>query len=426
MNRRLSIEDRVLAVARARMFLNNWYRHIKSMSRTFPDLYSMTRSFISPPSFNIFNRLCDTLIAHVIAYGKYYRNHPFCPWIMGTGFVEHFFGLSRSLLPDFSYAELLKMVKHIMLRQKLLLSGNFNDKRERKSQSGYILDYDASPLTEEELLKARVTLTTVQINQLVDIGHREADAICQDLLHMPVSKRGTPLIPLIGPAQGKTKLRTQGSGSDTDDDEAFKGDEEDGDEEGQLDEAEAAEDIDEADTAIEATRDAARYSELCEQYGKTVQESESQPQDFLPCIIVPGAPLPPHTPHPPSSILFLTSELLDRNGNLAVSKMLDVREKHQSGTSVRSERILAADTKFDHARAKSKACEAADSDEIIRLNNLSVKEGSHRVRVAQDMAGGGDKPKKLRQMRWQNVASELTRVIPVKGLFSYTFRMILG
>jgi hypothetical protein len=106
MNRRLSVEDRVLAVVCARMFLSNWYHHIKLLSRTFPDLYSMTRSFISPHSFNIFNRLCDTLIAHVIAYGKYYRGYPFCPWIMGTVFVEHFFGLARSFLPDFSYEEL--------------------------------------------------------------------------------------------------------------------------------------------------------------------------------------------------------------------------------------------------------------------------------------------------------------------------------
>jgi hypothetical protein len=75
---------------------------------------------------------------------------------------------------------------------------------------------------------------------------------------------------------------------------------------------------------------------------------------------------------------------------------------------VRSEHILAVDTKFDTARAKAKASEDADSNDV---SNLSVKEASHRVRVAQDMASmDDDKPKKIRQMRWQNVASELTRV----------------
>jgi len=55
------------------------------------------------------------------------------------------------------------------------------------------------------------------------------------------------------------------------------------------------------------------------------------------------------------------------------------------------------DTKFDKARAKAKpeASEAADLDEIIKLYNLSVKEGSHRVRMAQDMARDDDKPKKI-------------------------------
>ena len=124
-----------------------------------------------------------------------------------------------------------------------------------------------------------------------------------------------------------------------------------------------------------------------------------------------------------SSVLILKSELFDGDGKLAVSKMLDVREKHQSGTSVRSERILAVDTKFDKARANTKASEDTDSDDIIKLSNLSVEEGSHRVRVAQDMARDDDKPKKIRQMRWQNVASELTHVIPAKDKCSCIFQL---
>ena len=175
---------------------------------------------------------------------------------------------------------------------------------------------------------------------------------------MPISKPGIPLIPLIGPAQGKKKLKKQGSGSDTDDDDAFEGDEEDGDEEELLGEVE--EEVDEAGTAIEAARDAARYSELCEQYDKTVQESESQPQDSPSSVFVAGPPPPPHAHPPSSSVLILKSELFDGNGKLAVSNMLDIREKHQSGTSVRLERILAVDTKFDKARAK--VSEDTDSD----------------------------------------------------------------
>jgi hypothetical protein len=98
-----------------------------------------------------------------------------------------------------------------------------------------------------------------------------------------------------------------GSGSDTDDDEGFEGDEEDGDEDN---EEEAKEEVDEGGTAIKAARDAARYSELCEQYGTMVQESESQPHDSPQCVIVAGTPLPPHAS--PSTVTIFCSHFEER------------------------------------------------------------------------------------------------------------------
>ncbi|KAF5372671.1 hypothetical protein D9615_009847 [Tricholomella constricta] len=95
MNRRMSVNDRVLLALRARFFLHLWRQHIVTMSNRFPDLYSLKRSFISPASFNIFNRLCDTLIELALVFSRHYPTHPFCPWLLGTDFVEHFFGLSR-------------------------------------------------------------------------------------------------------------------------------------------------------------------------------------------------------------------------------------------------------------------------------------------------------------------------------------------
>ncbi|TFY79552.1 hypothetical protein EWM64_g4461 [Hericium alpestre] len=79
-------------------------------------LYSMARSFISAPSFNIFNRLCDTLVALAIIYAKYYPDIPFCPWLLGTEYVEHFFGLARTMLPNFTYSQFISLVKHVMVR----------------------------------------------------------------------------------------------------------------------------------------------------------------------------------------------------------------------------------------------------------------------------------------------------------------------
>jgi hypothetical protein len=263
------------------------------------------------------------------------------------------------------------MVKHIMLRRKLLLGGKFDDKRERKSYSGYILDYDASPLTENKLLKACITLTTIQINQIVKLGHCKAATICKDLLHIPLPKHQIPLIPLIGPVQGNKRAKQQGLESDAEDKDDFKGDEEDGKE--LLEEAE--EELDDAGMAIEAAHDTARYSELCEQYNKTVQESEPQSQDSQLSLIVAGPPLPPLTPPPLSSVLILKSELFNDCGNLSILKMLDSREMHQSGTSVQSKRVLAVDSKFD--KGKGKPVEDNTSDDVFKLSKLSVTEGSH-------------------------------------------------
>lgn len=118
MNPTMSVEDRVLAAFRARFWLHFVYQHICELSKTFPDLYSKKRSFISPPSLRIFNRLCDTLVLLVLVYSEHYPGVPFGIHTINTAFIEHFFGVARELLPNFSYAEFLKMVQHIMLRQR--------------------------------------------------------------------------------------------------------------------------------------------------------------------------------------------------------------------------------------------------------------------------------------------------------------------
>lgn len=55
-----------------------------------------------------------------------------------------FFGLARMLLPNFTFAEFMKMVQHITLRQKMLLTGKFDERREKSSAVGYIMDYDSA------------------------------------------------------------------------------------------------------------------------------------------------------------------------------------------------------------------------------------------------------------------------------------------
>lgn len=108
------------------------------------DLYTTSRSLISAPSFHIFNRLCDTLVLLALIFTKEYPDQPFYPWLLGTEFVEHFFGLARMLLPDFAYAKLVKIVQHVMVRQRLLLTHTYKEKREKDSRAGYILHVDTT------------------------------------------------------------------------------------------------------------------------------------------------------------------------------------------------------------------------------------------------------------------------------------------
>ena len=106
----MPIKDRLLAALCAPFFLHIWWCHVRSMSSSYPDLLSTQQSFISPASFKILNRLCDTMVLLGLIYAEHYPDQPFCPWLLGTNLLEHFFGTARSLVPNFTYPELLKLV----------------------------------------------------------------------------------------------------------------------------------------------------------------------------------------------------------------------------------------------------------------------------------------------------------------------------
>lgn len=111
-------------------------------------MYSLSRSFISHQSLKILNRLCDSLIAFALIFAREYPDIPFCPWLFGTASAEHFFGLARMILPDFTFPQFLYIVKHVTLQQRILLSGKYVAKKDSvaKPRSGYIFDIDTSPL----------------------------------------------------------------------------------------------------------------------------------------------------------------------------------------------------------------------------------------------------------------------------------------
>src|SRR5882762_324349 len=91
-----------------------------------------------------------------------------------------------------------------------MLSGKFSAKREQSACVGYILDYNATPLSKEELLRTHITLTTLDINRIIELAHKEAGAIVHDILHMPEPKLPLTLVPLSGPNTPKSNSKAKG------------------------------------------------------------------------------------------------------------------------------------------------------------------------------------------------------------------------
>ncbi|CAE6533142.1 unnamed protein product [Rhizoctonia solani] len=110
------------------------------------------------------------------AHREYYPGIPFMPWHYGTPTIEHFFGLCRSFIPDFTFSQLVDIYKHAELRQHLLATGQFNYRREKDSNNGYSFDPWINGLTESELTNLKLIPAPGDINNAISIGWNEAAA----------------------------------------------------------------------------------------------------------------------------------------------------------------------------------------------------------------------------------------------------------
>ncbi|KAJ7041877.1 hypothetical protein C8F04DRAFT_1390777 [Mycena alexandri] len=419
LNRTMTVANRVLAVLRARFFLHIWRAHILRMSAEYPDLYSIARSFITTPSFHIFNRLCDSLLSLVIIYARRYPNQPFCPWLHGTEFVEHFFGLARMMLPNFTWAEFIKLVQHVMVRQRILLSGSFKEKRERNARLGYVLDFDPSPLTAEDRRLAEVTLTNTDMDALVKIAFTEASLICTQLLHIrapkPTLHKPLDLAPLGAPMPKVKPSAGQNSDSADEDEDDYSDDEEPND--GPDPEPFCGvTNSEEVRTIALATHDAARYSALCEDFEEAVKELESLP-------VVPVVSFGPEAP-PVLAVATvsrglptpLKSELIDTTGKLSIPMMLQARLHWQAGTTTKSEKVLQIDSKYALSRIERAARQS--SGDNTEPEKMTLQEASNLTRVVQDrnVILQESKPVKYREVRWKGIVTAVSRLVNAEVL----------
>ncbi|KAJ7938593.1 hypothetical protein B0H13DRAFT_2301634 [Mycena leptocephala] len=131
-------------------YMKRGIAHIERVTCSrYPDLFQNQSSFLADATFQILIRLCDQFILLTLAYAEYYRDVPFFPQKHGSAFIEHFFGITRSFISEFTFGQLIQMNKHITFRQRILSVGKFNAKK-KDSNNGYVHDLD-SPLTAEEI-----------------------------------------------------------------------------------------------------------------------------------------------------------------------------------------------------------------------------------------------------------------------------------
>ncbi|KAF8200490.1 hypothetical protein K438DRAFT_2110609 [Mycena galopus ATCC 62051] len=412
LNRTMTVVNRVLAVLRARFFLHFWRTHIINMSNKYPDLYSTARSFITAPSFHIFNWLCDSLLLLVMIYARRYPDQPFCPWLLGTEFVEHFFGLARMMLPNFTWAEFIKLVQHVMVRQRILLSGSFREKRERNVRVGYVLDFDASPLTTEDQKLAEVKLMDKDMNSLVELAFMEAALICTQLLHIPVPKpterKPLDLVPLGVPTP---KAKCAGEHLDSDNDDDY--DEEEEEEPSTPDPIPDSLRSEVSRAIASASHGAARYAALCEDYEDAVNELNSQSEPSTPTITFGPPPSPPAVSIAASaspSIPF-QSEIIDASGKLSISMMLQARLHWQAGTTTRSEKVSQINSKY--ALSRITRAEGAERNDDTEPEKMTLQEASNLTCVLQDQNTTiqESKPVKYREIRWKGIAAVVQRLV---------------
>ncbi|KAF9232090.1 hypothetical protein BU15DRAFT_90744 [Melanogaster broomeanus] len=348
-------------------------------------------------------------------------------------FVEHFFGLARMLVPDFAYAELVKMVQHVMVRQRLLLSGQFKPQENlsKLSAVGYIFDVDdlATPLSPDQFKIATVKLSTGEVNQLVEMAFKEANQICTEILQIPIP--GEPddshpisLTPLGAPSpctsfkKAKDDNASQhggvGDGELTDLD--LEGSSDD-DEEPDKDNIPAIS----GPPALCEDLDVATLLQVDE--GEVLQRGHSSSSPASPFAVhMDPSPLPPPTNLKLPSTPLITSHVLNAAGQVSIVKMIETRQRFQSGTNTKSELVIRLNPKFalrhvHDTEEKEKDGVTADvqdeRDQVKEKSKIKPSEASHYVRIRQALdTSSQTKPKKTRELQWQLAAKMLEKALP--------------
>jgi hypothetical protein len=183
--------ERVTCIFRARHFLTIWRANVVKSEARYPDLFQKQSSFLADATFQTLIRMCDQFILLSLAHLEYYPTVPFMPWQHGSHFLEHFYGITRSFITEFTFGQLIQMNKHITFRQRILSTGKFSPKKEKESNNGYSFEFHDAGLTAEEIAALKDVPSRVDLNRACERAWKEAAALASQFCGM-----GIPSLPL--------------------------------------------------------------------------------------------------------------------------------------------------------------------------------------------------------------------------------------
>ncbi|KDN39503.1 hypothetical protein RSAG8_08798, partial [Rhizoctonia solani AG-8 WAC10335] len=219
LKRDMSHIDRVVCLARMWSALVIFRHHLSKANMDYPELFNIRRSFFSPESTEIWCALFHQMVLLLCAHATHYPGLAFFPWHYGTPWMEHFFGLCRSFVPDFSVGQILDIYKHAEMRQQLLATGHYSSKREKDSNNGYSFDPWINNLSESEMKLLKTIPSTAEIHAAIALGWKEAVAITKccniEAPALPLKPSDLPDFLATEYSSSRAKERTPENSSDS-------------------------------------------------------------------------------------------------------------------------------------------------------------------------------------------------------------------
>ncbi|CAB4419112.1 unnamed protein product [Rhizophagus irregularis] len=180
LNRDISNHERIKMVMISSFFLRIWEQFIQNASDKYEEIFANDRNFLAHQTYEILSFLVDSMILLIIAHREYYNSMPLLPWMHGSEACEHFFGMARQHLPDFTYADLIYLIPKIRhVTNAYYNSAIVNPNSEYKtSRVGYICDYFEGNVDNLNS-SLKIWPTDDEIRVLINDAYREANALAK-------------------------------------------------------------------------------------------------------------------------------------------------------------------------------------------------------------------------------------------------------